>query len=155
MVAWGANQIRLGGNWSSSGDQKGETLWPLFLYIFNAFLEDEPFQDNADLVLGGMILARGAANITNQFSGWHPRGQASEFLAHLHFSSGYDEPEFLRYSNRQFGLIGPDARHERFPTPGFRRRQTGAGSFRRPGDTGKTTQGASAHRWSGRLSLAK
>jgi hypothetical protein len=28
VVAWGANAVRLGGDWSSSGDQKGETLWP-------------------------------------------------------------------------------------------------------------------------------
>jgi hypothetical protein len=27
VVAWGANAVRLGGDWSSSGDQKGETLW--------------------------------------------------------------------------------------------------------------------------------
>ena len=53
-----------------------------------------------------MVLARGTANIADQFSGWDPRGQASGFLAHLHSPWGYDEPEILRYSNRQFGPIG-------------------------------------------------
>jgi hypothetical protein len=56
-----------------------------------------------------MVLARGAANIADQFFGWHPRGWASGFLVHLHSPWGYDEPEILRYSNRQFGLIGADA----------------------------------------------
>jgi hypothetical protein len=32
------------------------------------------------------------------------------FLAHLHSPWGYDEPEILRYSNRQFAPIGADAR---------------------------------------------
>ena len=27
---------------------------------------------------------------------------------HLHSALGYDEPEILRYSNRQFGPIGSD-----------------------------------------------
>ena len=76
----------------------------------DAFLAAEPFQDDADLVLGGMVLARGAANITNQFFGWHPRGRGRGFLAHLHSPWGYDEPEILRASNRQYGPIGADAR---------------------------------------------
>ena len=27
MVAWGANAVRLGCDWSSIGNRKGETLW--------------------------------------------------------------------------------------------------------------------------------
>jgi hypothetical protein len=42
-------------------------------------------------------------------NGWHPRGWAGEFLAYLNSPWGYDEPEILRYSNRQFGPIGADA----------------------------------------------
>ena len=79
MAAWGANAVRLGCDWSSSGDQEGETLWPLFLYIFNAFLEDEPFQDNADLVLGGMVLARGAAISRTSFWAGTRVGGAEDF----------------------------------------------------------------------------
>ncbi len=30
-------------------------------------------------------------------------------IKHFHASLWYDEPEILRYSNRQFGLIGADA----------------------------------------------
>ena len=63
-----------------------------------------------DLVLGGMVLARGAANITHQFFAWRTGGWDGGFLAHLHSPWGYDEPELLRYSNRQFRPIGADAR---------------------------------------------
>jgi hypothetical protein len=75
----------------------------------DAFLAAEPSQDDADLVLGGMVLARGTTNIADQFFGWYPRGWDGGFLAHLHSPWGYDEPEILRYSNRQFGPIGADA----------------------------------------------
>jgi len=61
--------------------------------------------------LGRMVLARGAANIADQFFGWYPRGWDGGFLAPLHSPWGYDEPEILRYSNRQFGPIGADAGH--------------------------------------------
>jgi hypothetical protein len=40
-----------------------------------------------------------------------PNGWSGGFLAHLHSPWGYDEPEILRYSNRQFGPIGADAGH--------------------------------------------
>ena len=55
-----------------------------------------------------MVLARGAANIADQLSGWHPREWGGGFLAHFHSRCGYDEPEILRYANRQFGHIGAD-----------------------------------------------
>ena len=109
MVAWGANPIRLGGDWSRKGNRKGETLWPQLFNIFKALLEAEPFQGIPDLVLGGMALARGAANIAHQLFGWQPHWWVGGFLAYLHPPWGYDEPEILRYSNRQFGLIGADA----------------------------------------------
>ncbi len=109
MVAWGANPVRLGGNWSRKGNWRSETLWSPLSNIFNAFLGSRPFQDVTDSVLGGMALARGTANISDQFFGWHPRGWDGGFLAHVHSPWGYDEPEILRYSNRQFGPIGADA----------------------------------------------
>jgi hypothetical protein len=34
-------------------------------------------QDNADIALGGMVLAHGTANIADQVFGWHPRGGAA------------------------------------------------------------------------------
>ena len=71
-------------------------------------------QDDADLVLDATLLADGDANIVDQFFGWHPRGWGGGFLAHLHSPWGYDEPEILRTSNRQFGPIGADARQARF-----------------------------------------
>jgi len=71
----------------------------------------DPSQEDADFVLSGMVLARGAANIAHQLFGWHPRGRGGGFLAHLHFPWGYDAPEILRCSNRQFGPIGADAGH--------------------------------------------
>ena len=72
-------------------------------------LAAQPFQDDADLVLSGMVLARGAANIADEFFGWYPRGWGGGFLAHLHSPWGYDETELLRRSNRQIGPIGADA----------------------------------------------
>ena len=95
MVAWCANPIRLVGDWSSSGDQEGETLWLLFLNIFNAFLEDEPFPDNADLVLGGIVLARGAANIAHKLFGSHSGRESRGFLAHSHTPGGDGAPEII------------------------------------------------------------
>ena len=94
------------GRWRRKGNWKSESLWSLRSNIFNTFLAAEPFQDNADLALGGMVLAHGTANIADQFFGWIPRGQASGFLARLHSPGGYDGPEILRYLNRQFGLMG-------------------------------------------------
>jgi hypothetical protein len=76
-----------------------------------AFLTVKPFQDDADFVLGGMVLARGTANVAHQLFGWYPCGRGGEFVAHLHSPWGYDEPEILRYSNRQFGPKGADAGH--------------------------------------------
>ena len=74
MVAWGANPVRLGGDWSGKGDRKGETLWPLFFSIFRALPNAQPFQGNAAPALNGMVLAHGTANIADQFFGWRPCG---------------------------------------------------------------------------------
>ena len=30
VVVWGANPVELGGDWSSKGNRKGETLWAFF-----------------------------------------------------------------------------------------------------------------------------
>jgi L-gulonate 3-dehydrogenase len=57
------------------------------------------------------LIAASAANIADQFFGWYPRGWDGGFLAHLHSPWGYDEPEILHYSNRQFGPTGADAGH--------------------------------------------
>ena len=52
---------------------------------------------------------RGAANIAHPLIGWHLRGCGGGFLVHLHSPRGYNEPEFLHYSQRHFGHIGVDA----------------------------------------------
>lgn len=79
MVAWGANPVRLGGDWSRKGNRKGETLCPLFSNICNVFLAAEPFQEDADLVLSGMVLARGAAISRTSFSAGTRVGRAEDF----------------------------------------------------------------------------
>jgi len=84
VVAWGANAVRSNGDWSSGGNRKGETLCPLLSNICNALLAAEPFQDDADLVLGGMVLARSEANIADKLLSWHTGGWGGGFLAHLH-----------------------------------------------------------------------
>jgi hypothetical protein len=66
-----------------------------------------------------MARPRGSANIADKLFGWHPRGWGGGFLAHPHSPRGYDEPEILRYSNRQFGPIGADAGQV---TPEFRKK---------------------------------
>lgn len=43
----------------------------------DAFLTAEPFQDNADLVLDGMVLACGATDVADQLFGWHAGGWES------------------------------------------------------------------------------
>ena len=67
------------GRWRRKGNRQRETLCPLLSNICNAFLAAEPFQDNADLVLGGMVLACGAANVADQLFGWHRVGRAEDF----------------------------------------------------------------------------
>ena len=72
--------LRLGGErdslkcWRSKGDRVSESLSPLLSIIFNDFLSVEPFHDAADFVLGGIVLARGTANIADQLFGWHATG---------------------------------------------------------------------------------
>jgi hypothetical protein len=44
------------------------------LIIFNILIAEQPHQDNADLILSGMVLACGAANIEDQFFGWRQCG---------------------------------------------------------------------------------
>ena len=97
--------------WRRKGDWKCESLWSLLSSNFKAFLEASSFQDEAGLVLRGIVLARGAANIANQPFGRHPLRWGGAFLAHLHSTWGYDEPEILRYEIRQVGPIGAYAEH--------------------------------------------
>ena len=67
------------GKWRRKGNREGETLCPLLSNICNAFLAAEPFQDNADLVLGRMVLARGAAISRTSFSAGTRVGGAEDF----------------------------------------------------------------------------
>ena len=64
MVTWGANPVRLGGDWSSNGNRKGETLWALD-FKGPAFRAAELLRDEAGPVLGGMMPASGAENIAD------------------------------------------------------------------------------------------
>jgi hypothetical protein len=62
-------------------------------------LAAQPFQNDADLVLGRMFLARGATNIADKLFGRNTDRRGGGILAHLHSPWGYDELEILRYSN--------------------------------------------------------
>ena len=56
----------------------------------------QPVEDDADFLLGGILLAGGPAIISHE-----PRGRCFRgcgFLSHVHSSGGYDEPEILRSS---------------------------------------------------------
>jgi hypothetical protein len=88
----------------------------MLLNNFNTLFSANPSRDDADLVLGGMVLARGTANIAHLLFGLNPCRQHDEFLAYLHSAWAYDEPEILRNSNRQFGPTGADA-GQRFTDP--------------------------------------
>ena len=92
MVVWDANPVRPNSYWSRKGNRQRETLCFLLSIVFNACLGAEAFRDDADLVLGGMVLARGAANVADQLFGWHATGWGGGLLAHLHSRWGYDEP---------------------------------------------------------------
>jgi hypothetical protein len=67
------------GKWRRKGNREGNRLWPIVFNIFNALIECGPFRDDADLAIGGMVLARDAASIAVQFFGWRPRGEAEDF----------------------------------------------------------------------------
>jgi hypothetical protein len=71
----------------------------------------------------------GTANIADQFFCWYPRGWDGGLLAHPHSPWGYNEPEILRHSNRQFSHIGADAGQARTATTRSPRPST---SFTRP-----------------------
>jgi hypothetical protein len=57
------------GRWRRKGNRESNLLWALFSRIFNAFLTTKHFQDDADLVLGEMVLARGAKDIADKLIG--------------------------------------------------------------------------------------
>jgi hypothetical protein len=59
----------------------------------DAFLTAEPFQQDADPVVNGMMLARRATDMAHQLFDWQTGRRGGGFLAHLHFSWGYDESD--------------------------------------------------------------
>ncbi|MFN7275993.1 MAG: hypothetical protein ACK5TI_01245 [bacterium] len=70
----GGESVFVPRKWRRKGNRQRETLCLLLSNIFNVFLGAEPFHDNADIALGGMVLAHGAANIADQPLGWYPHG---------------------------------------------------------------------------------
>ena len=62
------------GKWRRKGNREGESLWSLLFSNFNAFLATKTFQGVTVLVLGGMVIARDAANVADQLFGWHTDG---------------------------------------------------------------------------------
>jgi hypothetical protein len=77
------------GKWRRKGNCESECLWALLSNIFNILYSTTPFQDAADLVLGGMVLERRAANIADQIFGWHTDGWDGGFLAQPSLSLGF------------------------------------------------------------------
>jgi hypothetical protein len=64
---------------AGEGNLEGEALWlPLFNNFMTLFLANAS-QDDADLVLGGMVLARSMANIAHQLFGRHTGGWSGGF----------------------------------------------------------------------------
>ena len=45
----------------------------------------EPFQDDVDLIFGGMVIPLKAGSIADQLFGWQPRGWSRGILAHFTF----------------------------------------------------------------------
>jgi hypothetical protein len=74
----------------------------------DAFLAAQAFEDDADLVLGRVVLPGHAADVAHQLLGRRLGGGGEGFLAHLHSPRGYDEPEILRSSTTPFRLKGAD-----------------------------------------------
>lgn len=64
----------------------------------NAGFAAQPVEDDADFLLGGILLAGGPANISHEPLG--PCFRGCGFLSHVHSSGGYDETEILRSSSR-------------------------------------------------------
>ena len=75
---------------------ESERLCPQLCHTCNASLAAEPSE------------RYGACHRRNGAGAWYPRGGGG-CLDHLYSPGGYDEPEILRYSNRQFGPMGADA----------------------------------------------
>ena len=63
----------------------------------DTFLTTQSFQDDADLLFGGILLARLAADIADRLLGGIFRRH--QFLSHLRSPTGlYDEPKILPYA---------------------------------------------------------
>ncbi len=93
------------GEWRRKGNRKGETLWSLLFNIFNEFLGAETFHDNADIALGGVVLAHGTANIADQFFGWHPRGGAAALGGYALAVRQPAPPYCLQWRASAFGSV--------------------------------------------------
>jgi hypothetical protein len=73
------------------------------------FITAKPFQDNADVVFSEMMLARDAADISDQLFGWRTNRRSRGCLACFYSLWGYKAPEILDYSNRLTGPISAPA----------------------------------------------
>ncbi|MCA3294568.1 MAG: hypothetical protein ING13_09770 [Roseomonas sp.] len=76
--------------------------------LFGALSLSSRYLAEPALVLGGMVLARGATDVAHKFFGWYRDGWGGGLLVPVHFPWGYDEPEMLCNPNRQFGPVGAD-----------------------------------------------
>jgi hypothetical protein len=78
-LARAGEPVLLDGECCGKGNREGEALWlPLFNNFMTLFLANAS-QDDADLVLGGMVLARSMANIAHQLFGRHTGGWSGGF----------------------------------------------------------------------------
>src|SRR3954470_16786372 len=77
----------------------------------DAVLAAQPLQHDADLVLGRVMLAGGAADVSHDLLGAGFGHGDDGFLAHLHSPAGYAEPKILHSSTSPRCLMGADAEH--------------------------------------------
>src|SRR4029077_16951279 len=73
----------------------------------NAVLAAQAFQNDPDLLLGRIMLARRPSDVLNNLLSWFLR--CSGLLSHLRSCERYDEPETLPYSIRPFCPMSADA----------------------------------------------
>src|SRR4029077_13736113 len=72
----------------------------------NAVLAAQAFQNDPDLLLGRIMLARRPSDVLNNLLSWFLR--CSGLLSHLRSCERYDEPETLPYSIRPFCPMSAD-----------------------------------------------
>jgi len=90
---------------SSAFDHCPRTNGGQGLIVFAA----QAVQDDPDLLLRGILFARGALDVLDDLLGRFP--PRSSCLSHVPLLGGYDEPETLPYQIPLFGPIGADVRH--------------------------------------------